>query len=53
MWNLAKTVLARLEGFHICAAYGMAQKHKPHKGLFGKQKYPLTKYVLKECAFTP
>ena len=37
-WNLTQTVLARLEGFHIRAAYGMARKHKPRKGLFGKLK---------------
>ncbi len=30
-WNLTKTVLARLEGFHIRAAYRMAEKHKPRK----------------------
>jgi len=26
-WNLTKTALARLEGFHIKAAYRMATKH--------------------------
>jgi hypothetical protein len=34
-WNLTETVLARLEGFHIRAAYRMARVHKPWKGLFG------------------
>jgi len=29
--NLTKTALARLEGFHIRAAYRMAKKHKPRK----------------------
>jgi hypothetical protein len=48
-WNLTQTVLARLEGFHIRAAYGMARKHKPRKGLFGKLKYPSMKDVLEEC----
>jgi hypothetical protein len=28
-WNLLTTALARLEGFHIRAAYRMAEKHKP------------------------
>jgi hypothetical protein len=28
-WNLTKTALAWLEGFHIRAAYHMAKKHKP------------------------
>jgi len=48
-WNLTKTVLARLEGFHIRAAYQMARKHKPCKGLFGNWIYPSTKDVLEEC----
>ena len=30
-WNLTKTALARLEGFHIRVAYHMAKKHKPRK----------------------
>ena len=48
-WNLTETVLARLEGFHIRAAYRMARVHKPRKGLFGNWIYPSTKDVLKEC----
>ena len=52
-WNLSQTVLAQLEGFHICAAYGMAQKHKPHQGLFGNWIHPSTKDVLKECGLHP
>jgi hypothetical protein len=43
-WNLTKTVLARLEGFHIRAAYRMARVHKPRKGLFGDWTY-----VFEEC----
>ena len=38
-----------LEGFHIHAAYRMAQEHKPRKGLFGNWIYPSTKDVLEEC----
>ncbi len=49
MWNLTRAVLAQLEGFHVRAAYKMARKYKPRKGLFGKWNYPLTKNVLKEC----
>ena len=45
-WNLTQTVL---EGFHLRAAYRMAQKHKPRKGLFGNWIYPSTKDVLEEC----
>jgi hypothetical protein len=52
-WNLTETVLARLEGFHIHAAYRMAQVHKPCKGLFGKWEYPSTKDVLKQCGLHP
>jgi hypothetical protein len=48
-WNLTRAVLAQLEGFHVRAAYKMARKYKPRKGLFGKWNYPLTKDVLKEC----
>ena len=48
-WKLTETVLARLEGFHIRAAYRMARKHKPCKGLFGNWIYPSTKDVLEEC----
>jgi hypothetical protein len=29
MWNLTKALLARLERFHIRAAYEMAREHKP------------------------
>ncbi len=28
-WVLSKAVMARLEGFHICAAYWMAKEHVP------------------------
>jgi hypothetical protein len=30
-WNLMTIALAQLEGFHICAAYRMAEKHKLKK----------------------
>ncbi len=53
MWNLTQAMLARLEGFHIRTAYGMAWVHKPCKGLFGKWVSPLTKDVLKECGLYP
>jgi hypothetical protein len=52
-WNLSQTMLARLEGFHTRAAYGMARKHKPCRGLFGNWIYPLTKDVLEECGLHP
>jgi hypothetical protein len=32
-WVLSWTALARLEGFHICAAYRMAKMHVPKQGL--------------------
>jgi hypothetical protein len=28
-WVLSKAVVARLEGFHICAVYRMAKEHIP------------------------
>jgi len=48
-WNLTKTVLAQLEGFHIRAAYRMAEKHKPQKGPNQVWVYPATEDMLKEC----
>jgi len=48
-WNLAETMLARLEGFHIRAAYRMAQVNKLRKGLFGNWIYPSAKDMLEEC----
>ena len=48
-WNLNKSALARLEGFHIRAAYRMAQKHKPRRGPNQVWVYPATCDVLKEC----
>ena len=49
MWNLTKTALAWLEGFHIRAAYRMAKKHKPQRGPNQVWVYPATSNVLKEC----
>jgi hypothetical protein len=48
-WNLTTTALARLEGFHIRAAYRMAEKHKPKKGLHHKWVYPQSSNALQEC----
>jgi hypothetical protein len=49
MWNLAKAVLARLEGFHVRAAHRMAQVHRP-RWVAGKQwVYPKTSDILEEC----
>ncbi len=48
-WNLLTTALAWLEGFHICAAYRMAEKHKPKKGPHHRWVYPWSSNVLQEC----
>ena len=48
-WNLTQTALARLEGFHIRAAYQMAKEHKPRKGPNHVWVYSVTSNVLKEC----
>jgi hypothetical protein len=48
-WNLTKTALAWLEGFHIRAAYRMAKVHKPRRGPNHAWVYPATSEVLKEC----
>ncbi len=49
IWNLTTTALARLEGFHIHAAYRMAEKHKPKKGPHHKWVYPRSSNALQEC----
>jgi hypothetical protein len=49
-WNLTTTSLAWLEGFHICAAYRMAEKHKPKKGPNHGWVYPRSSDVLQECS---
>ena len=48
-WNLTKTALARLEGFHIRAAYQMAKVHKPRRGPNHVWVYPASSDMLKEC----
>jgi hypothetical protein len=45
--NLLTTTLAQLEGFHIHAAYRMAEKHKPRKGLHHICVCPQSSNVLK------
>ena len=52
-WNLTKTALVRLEGFHIRAAYPMAKKHKPRKEPNHVWVYPAKEDVLKECGMHP
>ena len=49
MWNLTKSALARLNGFHVPVAYKMARKHRPKRGLNGVWVYPKMADVLEEC----
>jgi hypothetical protein len=49
-WNLTKAVLARLEGFHVQAAYHMAQVHWPRWVAGNQWVYPKTSDVLEECS---
>jgi hypothetical protein len=42
----------RLEGFHIRAAYQMANKNKPKRGPWNEWIYPRSEDVLKECRMT-
>jgi hypothetical protein len=51
-WNLTNSALARLEGFHVYAAYKMARKHQPKRGANGVWVYPKTADVLEECGMT-
>ncbi len=48
-WNLTTAALAWLKGFHIRAAYWMAEKHKPKKGPHHKWVYPRSSDALQEC----
>ncbi len=48
MWVLSTTALARLEGFHIRAAYRMVKQHKPRRGPGYQWIYPKSEDVLEE-----
>jgi hypothetical protein len=48
-WVLSKAIIARLEGFHICAVYQMAKEHVPHRGPHRQCVYLSSDKVLKEC----
>jgi hypothetical protein len=48
-WNLTKAVLAWQEGFHVQAAYRMAQVHRPKWVAGNRWVYPKTSDVLEEC----
>ena len=48
-WNLSKSTLTRLEGFHMHAAYKMVRKHQPRRGANGTWVYLKTKDALEEC----
>ncbi len=47
-WCLSPALLARLEGFHIKAAYRMACENRPGKDPHGVWSYPASKDVLEE-----
>ena len=48
-WVLSPTALARLEGFHIRAAYRMAKRNRPRRGPGHQWVYPKSEDVLEEC----
>jgi hypothetical protein len=48
-WNLSTRAMARLEGFHIRAAYRMAKTNKPTKDPDPGWVYPRSQDVLNEC----
>ncbi len=48
-WVLSTASLARLEGFHLRAAYRMAKKHVPRRGPHQQWVYPPSDEVLEEC----
>ena len=49
-WNLTTAALARLEGFHIRAAYRMAKKHKQKKGPHHGWVNPQSSNILQGCS---
>jgi len=51
-WVLSTATLVSLEGFHICAAYRMAMRHKPWRGPGNRWIYPKSKDVLEECGMS-
>ena len=48
-WVLSPAVMARLEGFHIHAAYRIAKEHTPRRGMNRQWIYPPSNKVLEEC----
>jgi hypothetical protein len=48
-WNLTKAVMAWLEGFHVRAAYRMAQVHQSRRVAGNRWVYPKTSDILEEC----
>jgi hypothetical protein len=48
-WNLTNSALARLEGFHVCAAYKMVRKHWLKRGANGVWVYPTMADIMEEC----
>jgi hypothetical protein len=48
-WCLTPALQARLDGFHIRAAYRMAKVHRPKRHPDGSWTYPASEDVLKEC----
>ncbi len=48
-WVLSPAAMARLEGFHIRAAYRMAKEHVPRRGPQQQWVYPSSEAVLEEC----
>ncbi len=48
-WVISPTAMARLEGFHIRAAWRMATTHKPRRGPWNEWVYPKLEDVLREC----
>jgi hypothetical protein len=48
-WVLSPAAMARLKGFHIRAAYGMAKEHVPRQGPNLQWAYPPSEAVLEEC----
>jgi hypothetical protein len=53
MWNLLTTALVQLEGFQICAAYCMAEKHKPRRDCIKGGCIPVLTTCSKSAGWVP
>ena len=52
-WNITSTLMKRLDGFHMRAAWRMARVNKPRANPDGSWTYPQSALTLEEVALHP